>query len=291
MGNRSSSNSSSSSTDRAPSVEPIDRKYGLKPERRHDFVKLSHTHFAASAPLTLPPIVDLSPKFPPCYNQGPIGSCTAQALVGVFQFLDPTFFGSRLFLYYNERARDDDIPEDGGSTLSCGVETLHSKGLASEASWPYVPSKFAVKPPLEAYSEAISHKVSISAHVIQDIKALKTCLASGYPMVVGIMIYKSFESEEVSKTGFVPMPDQEKDELIGGHAVSLVGYDDVRKVWIMRNSWGTSWGHNGYFFLPYEYLLMDSNLASDFWVVCKVTHPKSTELIKAIASATAHPTA
>lgn len=269
-----------------PVFEKVQHKYGLVPERRKDFVKMNHIHFSATAPTTLPPMVDLSPKFPPCYDQGPIGSCTANALVGVFQFLDPTFLGSRLFLYYNERARDGDVPEDGGSTLSCGVETLHSKGLASDKAWPYVPEKFTVKPTEEAYQEATAHKVSVSAHVIQEMKALKACLASGYPMVVGIMLYNSFESEEVAKTGLVPMPDTDKEELLGGHAVALVGYDDERKVWIMRNSWGSSWGHDGYFFLPYEYLLTDSNLASDFWVVCKVTHPSASGLIQAIAKAT-----
>ena len=97
---------------------------------------------------------------------------------------------------------------------------------------------------------------------------MKTCLAQGYPFCVGIAIYSSFESPAVAQTGVVPMPSP-KDQFLGGHAVDVVGYDDNKKVWIMRNSWGTNWGQKGYFTLPYSYLL-DSKLASDLWVITKI---------------------
>jgi C1A family cysteine protease len=97
---------------------------------------------------------------------------------------------------------------------------------------------------------------------------MKTCLASGFPIVVGISVYSSFESQAVATSGNVPMPNINKEQCLGGHAVLVVGYDDTSKHWIMRNSWGTSWGMAGYFTLPYMYLL-DSNLASDLWIITK----------------------
>jgi C1A family cysteine protease len=94
---------------------------------------------------------------------------------------------------------------------------------------------------------------------------MKTCLASGFPIVVGIAVYSSFESGTVAKTGVVPMP-KSNEECLGGHAVVCVGYDDKAQTWIMRNSWGLGWGNKGYFTLPYLYLL-DSSLCSDLWCI------------------------
>ncbi len=88
-------------------------------------------------------------------------------------------------------------------------------------------------------------------------------------MVFGFSVYESFESDSVASTGVVPMPSP-NEQLLGGHAVVLVGYDDTKKVWIVRNSWGTNWGQAGYFTMPYAYLT-NSNLASDFWTISTVT--------------------
>ena len=243
------------------------RVYPLKTERTTDFVMLSHKDFA---PKALPSRMDLSRRFPACYDQGSLGSCTANALVAVFQYTDHAFFGSRLFLYYNERQRDGDVPDDAGSTLSQGIASLEGAGLSPESCWPYNPILFAVKPPLAAYKLAEKHRVILATHVKQDIVSIKTCLANGLPIVVGISIYASFESREVAATGIVPMPAH-GEACLGGHAVVIVGYDDSKNSWIMRNSWGTSWGDDGYFHLPYAYL-SDTNLASDLWVVSKTSN-------------------
>jgi len=99
---------------------------------------------------------------------------------------------------------------------------------------------------------------------------MKTSLNSGAPFVVGIAVYASFESANVAATGYVPMPDVNNEQFLGGHAIVCVGYNDAKQVWIMRNSWGNSWGANGYFYLPYAYLL-DSNLSSDLWNITKMS--------------------
>jgi C1A family cysteine protease len=85
-------------------------------------------------------------------------------------------------------------------------------------------------------------------------------------------VFSGLESEEVAQTGVVPMPEEDEKSL-GGHAIVCVGYDDKKKVWIMRNSWGETWGDKGYFYLPQEYLT-DANIASDFWTIRKVSVTK-----------------
>jgi C1A family cysteine protease len=94
---------------------------------------------------------------------------------------------------------------------------------------------------------------------------MKGCLASGYPFVYGFTVYESFESPQVAKTGIVPMPAT-SEKVLGGHAVLAVGYDESSQRFIVRNSWGPTWGMAGYFTVPYAYLT-DANLSDDFWTI------------------------
>ena len=98
---------------------------------------------------------------------------------------------------------------------------------------------------------------------------IKSGLSNGFPIVFGFIVYESFESEETAKTGIVKMPEQ-SEKVLGGHAVTLVGYDDTKGTFKVRNSWSAKWGDKGYCYFPYEYLT-NKNLASDFWQVEQVT--------------------
>ena len=100
---------------------------------------------------------------------------------------------------------------------------------------------------------------------MQNANLLKGCLAAGYPFVFGFTVYESFESQEVARSGVVPMPSS-GEKILGGHAVLAVGYDDSTQRFIVRNSWGTGWGMSGYFTMPYQYVT-DSNLADDLWTI------------------------
>lgn len=256
-------------------MSSIKRNYNVKIERLpHEqmkymtFKELFFKNFKAG-PKAIPSSIDLRNKMPRVFDQGTLGSCTANALCGIVGYLIPNFFGSRLFLYYNERKLENNIPDDSGATLESGIKCLLTYGICNENRWPYIISKFTVKPPNICYFDALKHKALQVKHIYNDLASMKASLANGKPFVVGIAIYKSFESRFVEKTGIVPMPNQKNEEFLGGHAVLCVGYNDIKKIWIMRNSWGNNWGDRGYFYLPYQYLL-DQKLSTDMWCIMSI---------------------
>lgn len=202
-------------------------------------------------------------------DQGDLGSCTANALAGNLEFLDNKVDDlykdvSRLFIYYNERVLEGTVDFDSGASLRDGIKTLRKTGYCWESTWPYRIDLFTRKPSPRCYTQARSHCIQ-SYHRIASLSEMLTCLAEGYPFVFGFAVYESFESQRVARTGVVPMP--RKDErMIGGHAVTAVGYDQKKKRFLVRNSWGEKWGQNGYFTMPYKYL---ETLAQDFWTIRK----------------------
>lgn len=231
-------------------------------------------HLYAAHPrylLNLPSKVDLTPKCPAVYDQGDLGSCTANAIGAAIQFdqlkqkLKMTFVPSRLFIYYNERAIEGSVMSDSGAQIRDGIKSVGDKGVCPETEWPYDITKFAVVPTHKCYGDAWHHKAVTYQRLIQNLNQMKGCLASGYPFVFGFSVYYSFMSDQVAQTGHAPMPSP-NESLQGGHAVMAVGYDDTNQWFICRNSWGTGWGMNGYFTLDYAYLI-DTNLADDFWTI------------------------
>lgn len=231
--------------------------------------------FSALNTTGLPKLVDLRAKCPAIYNQGNLGSCTANALAGIFEFemmrqnLPSIFLPSRLFIYYNERVIEGTVDTDSGAELRDGMKTLAKQGVCPETMWPYVISRFTNKPTPTCYKAALKNLAVKYMRVRQDLNQLKGTLAMGIPVVFGFTVYDSFESPTVAKTGIVPMPGPDEG-VLGGHAVILVGYDDAKKMFIVRNSWGTKWGLKGYFYMPYAYVT-DTSLCSDFWMIQSVS--------------------
>jgi C1A family cysteine protease len=244
------------------------RKYGWLPDVP------DQRDFLYSAPFSnlqaLPPRTDLRPACPAVYDQEALGSCTANAVAAAVQFdrmrqrIDP-FAPSRLFLYYNERMVENTVNSDSGSHLRVGIKCIASHGDCRETKWPYDAGRFMVKPPETCYQDALHYQVVSYQKVLQDLSQMRACLASGFPFIFGFSVYSSFECPDVAKKGELPMPST-GERLLGGHAVMAVGYDDFRQVFMVRNSWGTNWGMDGYFTMPYAYLCQPS-LAADFWTL------------------------
>lgn len=219
----------------------------------------------------LPPSVDLRPaEHFVIYDQGSLGSCTANAIGAAFHFDQikqglKDFTPSRLFIYYNERAMEGTVDQDSGAYIRDGIKSIHKIGVCRESRWPYDEASFTTKPLDECYQEAAKNHCKEYARVPQDLAHMKGCLKEGLPFVFGFTVLSSFQTREVATTGNMCMP-KPKDYVLGGHAVCAVGYDDSRKCVIVRNSWGNGWGDKGYFYMPYEYIT-HPYLAQDFWTI------------------------
>lgn len=244
-------------------------KYGWQPDLpdQRDFT------YAAPRTIirTLPAKMDLRNLCPTVYDQGQLGSCTANAIGAAFEFemmkqkSAQVFMPSRLFIYYNERVIENSVNNDAGAQIRDGIKSVNNQGVCPEDLWPYVVDKFAEKPPKNSYSSALKHQALSYQRVDRTLSQMQGCLADGYPFVFGFTVYDSFESEQVAKSGKLNMP-QKAEKLVGGHAVMAVGYDNSSKRFIVRNSWGDNWGQKGYFTIPYAYLL-NGNLSDDFWTI------------------------
>src|ERR1700722_16303991 len=229
--------------------------YGWQPDLP-DHRDLLYSAIAPARP-TLPRKVDLQSKCSPIENQGNLGSCTANALVGSLEFLElkdgATFVDlSRLFVYYNERAIEGTVDQDSGANLRDGVKSLAKQGVCPEKEWPYRVAAFEKKPSAACYKAAKKHQIT-SYHRILTTDEMRGCLAAGFPFVFGFTVYTAFESKAVEKSGVLDMPAK-NEKVLGGHAVMSVGYDDDQQRFLIRNSWGTDWGQQGYFTMPYAYL-------------------------------------
>jgi C1A family cysteine protease len=246
----------------------------------------------------LPKSADLRPGCPPVYDQGQVGSCTANSIGGAFEFAQKKqmladFMPSRLFIYYNERVIEHTTGKDAGAQIRDGIKTVAKQGVPPETDWPYSENMKVVteKPDAQAYTDALQHTV-IAYHRISAkapaafLTLMKSCLADGYPFCFGFTVYSAFEGAQVAKTGILNMPDLKTEEVVGGHAVLAVGYDDKTQRILVRNSWGATWGQKGYFWMPYAYI-SNPKLASDFWTIRGVTGTAVGKTVGKVAKAKA----
>src|SRR5437016_8548332 len=113
----------------------------------------------------LPPKADLRDECPPLYDQGNLGSCTANAIAGAYEFDQtrqglPDFMPSRLFIYYNERTLEGTVDSDSGAMIRDGIKSVAKRGFCAEELWPYNIKRFADKPPESCYRAALKDRVS-----------------------------------------------------------------------------------------------------------------------------------
>jgi len=244
-----------------------------------------HRDFLYSTPLAklraLPAKMDLRSVCPPVYDQGALGSCTANAIAAAVQFdrrkakQKPDFVPSRLFIYYNERLIEHTTHYDAGAQLRDGIKSVAKQGICAETAWPYddtapanedapFPKRAPAgkRPPAACYKEAAQHNAISYQRLQQTLTQMKGCLAEGYPFVFGFTVYEKWYEKG---SAVLPLPAAHEG-VVGGHAVLAVGYDDKKQQFTFRNSWGAKAGDKGYFYMPYAYLT-DANLASDLWTI------------------------
>jgi len=214
-------------------------------------------------------VLDLRPWCSPIEDQSTAGSCVGNGTVGALEFLQirngqPLVDLSRLFVYYNARLMTQDQDKDEGTYIRLAFGTLSSLGTCTEAKWPYDLTKLFVRPSWGSYREAYPNKIesyySISGTGQTRIDFIKRALRAQHVVVFGMTVDQDYMNYT---GGIVAMPRSARFNS-GGHCQVIVGFDDNKKCWIVRNSWGTSWGDGGYAFVPYAYL--DESDANDLWV-------------------------
>lgn len=246
-----------------------------------------------SSEAALPSTVDLREHFSDVENQGSINSCTAQAGVGLMEYFEKRAFGkhieaSRLFLYKTTRNLMGD-KRDKGAFLRTTMEAMVLFGVVPEKYWPYNVENVHDEPTAFCYSFAQNFQ-SVQYFTLDPSGAdpkdtlvlIKKNLAAGFPSMFGFTVFQSIRQSH--NGGKIPFPGK-NEKSTGGHAVVAAGYDDnmvienkqfggkTRGAFIIRNSWGThdrngnEMGDNGYYFLPYEYVLR--GLAVDWWTLVK----------------------
>ncbi len=231
---------------------------------------LSKLGVTTAAPI--PATSDLRSAMPAVVDQGNLGSCTANAIAAAFQYDQikqkiAAFPASRLFVYYNERLLEGTVNYDSGAYIRDGIKTLNTYGVCAETAWPYVVSQYRTKPNTAAYTAAKLH-TALSYYAVPVTTAdIKSAVAAGFPVTIGFTVYSSFMSAATANTGVMTLPTK-YEQVLGGHAVLIVGYDDVKQRFIVRNSWGTNWGDKGYFYMPYAYVT--TARLNDLWVVSSV---------------------
>lgn len=234
----------------------------------------------------LPAKSDLRSWCSPVEDQFDLGSCTANAGVGIVEYYERRAFGkyinaSRLFLYKTTRELLKSTG-DTGAFLRTTMEAMVLFGLPPEDYWPYVVADFDKEPSAFLYSfgqnyQALSYYRLDPAGTAKQslLNQIRANLASGLPAMFGFTVYNSYIQASVANKGAIPYPVK-GDKVVGGHAVVAVGYDDALQIrngsakattgaLLIRNSWGVGWGDGGYGWLPYEYVL--KGLAMDWWAL------------------------
>lgn len=264
------------------------RKYGAitsTPDSRDNVGLPDSLEKVASLPAT----ASLETWQPPVKDQGQEGSCTAHGSSSLREFIFRKFHQyekarneypdpnavilSPSFIYYVERELEGTLSQgDCGAQVRTSMQVISQYGSPLLSQEPYVDGQINVAPTTDQLQEATTFKAG-AYHRLSGVTDIKTCIVSGHAIVIGFNVYDSFESDELANTGLMPMPNTYTEQIIGGHEVfGGLAYDDSKQcpfarpgAVLMQNSWGTSWGIAGRFWMPYDYL-NNSSFVGDIWM-------------------------
>ena len=277
-----------------PVKEVIQYYTGLKHDKHdpRDFEKVYGAPQIPSADEH--PIVDLRKYVRQVYHQGKMNSCGANVICSAYElelnkqaedaglpYYD--FDSSRLFVYYNARTYEDITGIDDGASLRDTIKGMEVAGVCRESLWPYDLQKVTTRPSMNCYHSAMGNKIKRYEYLNHDLDQFRACLKDGFPIAFGFKIYKSFIITE--NEGLMPVPSDEEIQNTPEpmfHAVLAVGYNDTSERITVLNSWGKSFGDNGYFYMPYK-VITDPILAYNFWkigeVSLKISEPAKPVLV------------
>jgi C1A family cysteine protease len=244
------------------------RKYGWVKNREdsRDFV------YAVDKPVDLTVPVDITASMPPVWDQGEFSSCTAHGTgcaVWVALSGEKKVFNmpSRMFVWYQARKLEGTTAKDCGAQVRDAIKGVVNYGCPEESMWDYKPEHVSLEPLATIYTDASLHKVVTYRAVAQQLNDIVTALSEGYPVVFGFLVDPYFETPAMEQTGFLPYPQNiYTTAWLGGHCCVLVAFDPVRQAFKVRNSWGSGWCENGYFWMAASYIL-DSRICSDLWIL------------------------
>jgi C1A family cysteine protease len=236
----------------------------------HDDQDFRFSRIANAAGLwELPPAVDLRPQASPVRDQQSLGACTGFGIAcGFLELLlaraDRATSLSPLFVYWFERRLEHAVNQDAGAMIRDGMKVLRGRGAAPERDWPYDVARFRDTPLPEARHHARDYQIA-SYHRVNGLLEMKRALAMGLPVPFGVDVFDSFMGDDAARTGVIPLPNVEVEELQGGHCLCGMGYLDREHLVIAKNAWGTTWGRDGYALIPYEFFNPRRRLVSDAW--------------------------
>jgi len=215
----------------------------------------------------LPEKVDLRSQCSPVGNQGNFGSCTSFATIkGLEEFLlkKQGRFKTQApaYIWYQARRQTGGKGQDTGVPTEFAVKMLDAYGSLPESEFPYLEDSkqkddaarnafLTRQPTSDQVDMAKKNRIMKGYEIATKLSKVRRALADGMPVVVAMRVFESIG--KVNSSGMLPMPTA-NDKSMGGHAVLAVGYDNAKKVLIIRNSWGSKWADGGYFYMPYEYV-------------------------------------
>ncbi len=201
--------------------------------------------------------VDLRQSFTPVKDQGKVGSCTTFSITAIYEYLlkkteSETPDLSERFVYYNTNIKDEPI-QKRGSSFKDVIDAMKKYGICHEEECPYIIEEIEDEPTEVAYSKALNHKILEAKRVNVNHKDITSALSQGFPVAVCIPVYDSFGS---GYKGFEFLPSQEEidSKNYEYHSMVICGYSEDEHIYIVRNSWGESFGDKGYCYLPFSYI-------------------------------------
>jgi len=245
-------------------------KYGCRksPTDVRD-LKIVALRAVRAPPPKLPSKVDYTDQMTGVKNQLNEGICVGFASTAMKEYQEKLeqkseYDFSKRFVYEHARQIDRLPDNDEGTTIRAAMEVLYEQGVCEESCWPYIPH-IRGSPCKTVTEDALPFRIK-SYIGLDTVSDMKEGLLSNGPFVLGIIVYESFEKDD---HGVIPMPKAD-EEILGGHAICIVGYDDAKRQFKFKNSWGMLWGSGGYGWLSYDYI---EPFAFDGWTAADLTAP------------------